>query len=365
MKSIKQRKRVGLYSPYLKTLGGGERHILSILRVIQECGYDVEIFSDTDLTSDFEEKLNLRLRNVRFKSSKMFRNGSFIKKLIDLHSFDLFLYVTDGSYFFSSAKKTLVFCMVPQKNLYRMNIVNRLKTANQRFVSNSFFTKNNLSSWGITSDVIYPYLDAVYFENEKPIQKERSILVVGRFFQHLHSKRHDIAISWFQNLKKTHSEFNSYKLILVGSTLSEDKDYVEKITELIGNDSSIEMKTNCSFAELLMLYRTSQFYWHFTGFGINEKNAPERVEHLGITPLEAMATGCITCAYRAGGLKEIIENGKTGILFQTKEELFSEMLNILKHQQAHTDMKNNAQNLVKNTFSYEIFKKRVIEVLEL
>ncbi|EKE14265.1 MAG: hypothetical protein ACD_12C00601G0004, partial [uncultured bacterium] len=33
-------KRIALYDPYLSTLGGGEKHILSILDVFAEQGYE-------------------------------------------------------------------------------------------------------------------------------------------------------------------------------------------------------------------------------------------------------------------------------------------------------------------------------------
>ena len=42
-------KRVALYNPYLDTLGGGEKHILSILDVFAEQGYEINIFWDKNL----------------------------------------------------------------------------------------------------------------------------------------------------------------------------------------------------------------------------------------------------------------------------------------------------------------------------
>ena len=60
------RKKVGLYDPFLDVMGGGERHILSILQVLESEGYDASIFWDTDLTKHIENTLNLPFQSLTF-----------------------------------------------------------------------------------------------------------------------------------------------------------------------------------------------------------------------------------------------------------------------------------------------------------
>src|SRR3989338_3889478 len=109
-------------------MGGGERHILSILQVLESEGYDVSIFWDTDLTKHIENTLNLPFQSLTFVKN-VFKTGLSFERLKALQKYDMLFYVTDGSYFVSSAQKTYIFCMVPDKKLYNMNLANKAKTA--------------------------------------------------------------------------------------------------------------------------------------------------------------------------------------------------------------------------------------------
>ncbi len=39
-----KRKKAALYDPFLDVMGGGEKHILSILKVLEEKGFEIHIF---------------------------------------------------------------------------------------------------------------------------------------------------------------------------------------------------------------------------------------------------------------------------------------------------------------------------------
>lgn len=358
--------KVALYDPYLDTLGGGEKHILSILKALNENDYEINLFWDKNLTKAIEQKFSLQC----LKTSKWLPNifskhtglKDTLKTLQTLRTFDYFFYVTDGSYFFSSAKKNFVFCMVPQKNLYQMNLINRIKTLNFRFITNSFFTKKWLEKWGIKNKVVYPYINEKFIKIN-PLKKENVILSVGRFFPHLHSKQHKVIIETFKKLRRSSPNFKSFRLILAGSLKDEDKEYFNDLKKLTTDDPSITFKPNLDFDKLYELYKLSRFFWHFTGFGVDEEKHPEMVEHLGITPLEAMAAGCITFCYNAGGPKEIIKDGETGFLFNNEEELIQKTLFVLNNDTLQQNIIFSAKKFIKENFSYSIFKERVKKII--
>ena len=187
-----KRKKVGLYDPYLDSVGGGEKHILSVLQVLeQEAGYEPYVFwNNPDITTQFSDKLSLHFANLQYKEDIFASKGDLVKKLTVLKDFDIFIYVTDGSYFFSSAAKNFVFCMVPNPHLFAKTAMNWIKTFNYSFITNSRFTQKHLQQWGIEATVLYPYISPEFIELKNEEQKkENSILVTGRFFEHLHSKR--------------------------------------------------------------------------------------------------------------------------------------------------------------------------------
>lgn len=355
-------KRVALYDPYLDTLGGGEKHVLSILEVFAEQGYQVTIFWDKNLTKEIKNRFSLQFIDQLDWQPNIFKDLFSFRNLGILKNFDYFFYVTDGSYFFSSAKKNFVFSMIPNKNLYKKSLLNRAKLFNYRFISNSSFTQKWLKRWGVKSTVVLPYIDRELFQN-KNVKKEKIVLSVGRFFPHLHKKNHEEIIKAFKKLKNKSKEFNEYKLILAGGIKKEDQLYFNKLKQSVKKDSSIIFKPNLPLNELQKLYKISNYFWHFTGLGVNENQHPEMVEHLGITPLEAMASGCLTFCYGAGGPKELIADGKNGFLFSNVNQLIKKMIKTNANESLKKSIISNGVNFVKKYFAYEVFKKNIFKII--
>lgn len=356
-----KRKTVALYSPYLDILGGGEKHILSILQVLEKEGYEINIFWDKNLQKEIESQFSLHYINKIKWLPNIFKTNSVIDKVSVLRKFDLFFYVTDGSYFLSTAKKNYIFCMVPQKSLYQMNLINRLKTKNCSFICNSEYTQSWLTKWGIKTQVIYPYIANDFINLDiKMLQKENIILSVGRFFGHLHSKKQSEIIKAFNKLKQTNPLYKDFKLILAGGLMKEDKLYFESLKKLALNNPDIVFIPNLPFPKLLDLYKKAKYFWHFAGYGVDENKTPELVEHLGITPLEAMTAGCLTYCYNAGGSKEIIQDYKNGFLFDDTDNLLRKMIDYYKA----SNIVQYTHSYVKDNFGFKVFEKEVKKLID-
>lgn len=354
-------RRAALYDPYLDTLGGGERQILSILKALQEKGAEISIFWNKNLSFEIESRFSLKLK-IKWLPVKNI--SSSFRAWQMLRSFDYFFYITDGSYFASTAKKNYVYAMVPDKNLYRLDVVNRIKLHNYRFITHSNFTQQWLKSFGIKSLVVPPFIDDKLLKAKINFKKkEKIILAVGRFFSHLHSKRQDVAIKTFKELRQQSPDFAGYKLVLAGGLIKEDMAYFKKLKKLAGNDKSIVFKPNISLAELYKHYRLSGYYWHFAGYGVDEKKNPESVEHLGITPLEAMASGCLTFCFAAGGPKETIIDGKTGFLFNDEKKLLEKMQFIEKNQDLKRKIITTGAKHVKENYNYQVFRNKILKTV--
>jgi hypothetical protein len=199
---MKNTKKIAIYDPYLDTIGGGEKHFISIAQVFALAGYHIDILWDDPLIiEEISKRFNLSIPHVSVIPN--FLKEDSIAKTLKTREYEYLFYTTDGSYFFSLAKKNVIFAMVPLKSLYTPTIPNRLKLVNYQFVANSLFTKSFIEKWGYHNvSVLYPYIDDVYLKQETNNNKEKIILTVGRFFSQLHSKRHDIAISFFKELQK-------------------------------------------------------------------------------------------------------------------------------------------------------------------
>jgi glycosyltransferase involved in cell wall biosynthesis len=84
---------------------------------------------------------------------------------------------------------------------------------------------------------------------------------------------------------------------------------------------------------------------------------------LGITPLEAMAAGCLTFCYKAGGPRILIKDGLNGFLFNSDKELIKKMESIIFDKKKQKSIKKNAYDFVFKNFSYEVFKEKVVKLL--
>lgn len=353
-----KRKTVGLYTPYLDVMGGGEKHILSILKVFDDAGYNAVIFWNSDVSAEIQSRLKLSFSHLKFE--KDLKSMSFLEKAKKISPLDWLLYVTDGSYFFSPAKKTAIFCMVPEKKLYHLSPLNALKTANAVFIANSHFTATWLHKWGISSQVVYPYVSDELFIQE-PRRRSPIVLTVGRFFKHLHAKRQQDLIKTFLRF---HSQHPEYVLVLAGGVKEEDKKYLEELRSEFPQPFVL-FKTNISFDKLRDLYKNAMMYWHFTGFGIDAQTYPEQVEHLGMTPLEAMASRTVPFCFNAGGPRELIENGKNGFLFNSSDELLKQTSYFLNTPSLQLQMGESVYQFAHRLFGYKPFTNHVKKIFHI
>ncbi len=187
-----------------------------------------------------------------------------------------------------------------------------------RILANSEFTAGWLQRyWGADSDVLYPPVDITSFA---PKAKQPIIFSIGRFFVGEHSKRQDVLVEAFRALVASGEE--EWRLHLVGNVgeTPADQAYFAHV-QALAKDLPVTFHANADFATLQELSAQASLYWHATGFGVNDEKEPLRVEHFGISVVEAMAAGAVPMAVGKGGVNEIITPGETGILWDTPAEL--------------------------------------------
>jgi glycosyltransferase involved in cell wall biosynthesis len=315
--------KICIYSPYIpKHFGGGEKYLCTVAQTYAQQG---TVYIAISSLSSVSPKQNLRLRklyedflgyplhkNINFIASPLGTDAPFFDKLWWTRTFDVLYYATDGSLFFSLAKRNILHVQIPFTNQLTRPI-DRLKLKNWHVKNtNSKFTKKIIeANWKTKIDYVhYPVI--VKEEKIDFGQKEKVILHVGRFFRQLHSKRQDILVEIFSMLKA-----KGWKLLLVGTV--EDKSYFQEVKKL-SQGMDIKIQTNVSRSQLLDLYRKASIYWHATGFGVDDTIHPEKVEHFGISTVEAMSFGCAPIVIKKGGQKEIASGSLSSLLWETKEE---------------------------------------------
>ncbi len=344
-------KKALLFDPYLDTLGGGERYFLTFAEVLSSLGYRVEVAWGSSAEIDkARDRFGLKLDNITLNSqalSLFTKGGSLLEKLILTSKYDLIFYVSDGSLPFLFSKNNLVHFQVPFKKIGGNSLINQLKLLLiHKLVYNSKFTQNVIEKSLPKSKgfVLYPPIDTESFVSGK---KENLIIGVGRFASPSHNKHQDILIEAFREFYKTHPDFH---MVLAGGGSNDSPEVTNLVNMAKG--FPVEIRVNPNFTELKELYGKAKFFWHAAGFGVDEEKDPEKVEHFGMTTVEAMSAGCIPIVIAKGGQKEIL-TVNTGFLCADVRDIVSYTSEIVDDTQL---LVNFSKNVISRSLNFSLIQ---------
>ena len=357
---------VGIFTPFNLRLGGGELYILSTARALSEAGHEVSVFSSRaysglrvkQLERDFG--VEFRLTHVD-EVSKAKRFDAWIS--MDNHfapmqppKADRFIYHSQFPF-----PADILSLSQRSKNLRLVNA----------FVVNSGFTESALRNAlpnpfhsTATIEVINP---PAVFQDRGDLKVQPSkktggaifIASVGRFGSGGHAKNHASLIETLFRLRHIRPE--DFRLVLIGGATTHD-DFIEVTrlkdlaSKLFGiTDTPVEFMVNASQTSKNEVLRDSKFYWHATGLGVNSVSDPHKLEHFGISPLEAMHRRSIPFVYGFGGPSEYVNFGVNGFLYNSTDSLatLTSEVNSLPKPELHR-IQNEAVKTAGN-YSYQRF----------
>jgi len=166
--------------------------------------------------------------------------------------------------------------------------------------------------------------------------KKLTILHVGRLCK---EKRIEIVLSAFKDiLKKTDS-----KLIITSS--GPDEKRLKNLTKKLNISGNVKFTGYLPIKKLKKLYSTADIFV-----------SASDTETQGLVILEAMSNGCPVIARNALGFKDIIRDGKNGLLFNNKDELSEKIILLSKNKKLRNKLikeglrtadKFNSENYIK------------------
>ncbi len=322
---------IGFYSPYLDTLGGGERYTLTLASHWSGVHEVVVFWDEKDIIDKAQRQFNIDLSRVKI-TQNIFRDASVFKKLITSSQYDLIFFVSDGSIPSTLAKHNILHYQVPFPTVeYSAIKLSRY----QAVVCNSEFTKRFLDvRVSRNATVIYPPVPPVQAGRGK---KENIILSVGRFTGFHTAKKQHVLLEAFAKGRKA-KRFVGWKLILAGVLLPSDRDYFDTLKEM-AKGLPITIEPNISHDNLINYYQRAKIYWHAAGYGETDARW---MEHFGITTVEAMSAGVVPVVFAGGGQQEIVEDGKNGFLWKTIDELLEKTNQVITNKNVAESLQKNA-----------------------
>ncbi len=376
--------KIGIYTPYLAAYGGGEKYIGKIAEILSEEN-DVAfiVFAKPDF-KELESRLNIDLSRVTIDSVQSYASllsdrMVTLKKFANAHKvskctggYDLFINQEHLTPIPSLAKRSFLICQIPPT---RWNISSRLTNnfftnsvydprlkSYDKVIVYSLFTKKWAERYYNTEvEVIYPPVDTEKFQ---PAPKANFIISVGRFFTGGHCKKQIEMIRVFKELYKTNKELANWEYHLVGGIThgSRSQKYLRQCQEE-ARGYPVHFHIDAPFDVLRELYGRSQIFWHATGLGENGDRHPERMEHFGITAIEAMSAGCVPVVINKGGQPEIVRNGTDGFLWNDTEEFKEHTLSLVNDSILRQKMSQSSIER-SNKFGIERFSKEVNKILQ-
>ncbi len=331
---------VAIYDHTFHLIGGGQRYGLVLAHLLQErC--DVTLIANRPVSCESFSRwyhLDLSRCRVRIVPLPFFEQP---ERTIDpACAFDLAANPFDpvalesGRYdvFVNNSMLEMVLPLAPE-SVFICHFPERRRSPHFRvhhyrhLVCNSRYTARWIErKWGLGgARLIYPPIETR--PAALPDDKEKLILSAARFESG--GSKHQLAmVEAFGRLLRDHpAESAGWRLVLAGGS-GEANPYLEEVRRQAEAlpPGRCELRVNVPGTELDDLYHRAAIFWHLCG--LYQRN-PARVEHFGMTIVEAMQAGAVPIVFDGGGQREIVEEGRSGRRVSSLRELIQATLPLL------------------------------------
>lgn len=226
-------------------------------------------------------------------------------------------------------------------------------------IANSEFTRGWIRRWwGRDAIVLYP---PVRLHAGGP--KEPIILGVGRFFAAKagHSKKQLEMVEAFRGLVESGAAVG-WSLHLVGGCSEADQPYLAAV-RAAADGLPVVLHVDAPGAELADLYARASIFWHATGLGEDPEVDPDRMEHFGISIVEAMSAGAVPVVLGRAGPAEIVEHGRSGCHFTDLPDLVAQTVALIGDEDERARLSQGAVERAAH-FGLEAFAERLDAIVE-
>ncbi|MBU1118036.1 glycosyltransferase [Patescibacteria group bacterium] len=318
--------KIAIVHDVVEEWGGANKFLLEILKIYPKSDLYTLFFEDGDL-NNFEirkragrvvasnlVKFWKKFKMPYFRTFLLLISPWFWEKL-DLSEYDLVISSTYGYGSFgvivSPWTKHLCYCHTPSKRMYGERSLMTVRGGKYKSHNFSFLYKNR-RLW----DFVAAHRPDIWWSNSKYTQmrvkrvfgvESKVVYVPLKSYKHSKNKSDGEYYLYFGRLvldKGIELIINSFnenrkKLLIVGRGEDSDEKYLKSLAK-----ENIEFYGFAGEGELPKIFsKTRALIFAAKG------------EDFGMVMVEAMSAGVPVIAFKAGGASEIVENGKSGVLF--------------------------------------------------
>jgi len=314
---------LAIYDHTFQLIGGGQRYGLILASLLQE-RFDVTLIANRPVSlADFTQWYGLDLSRcrVRIVPLPFYGPGSaaidparafsrddnpFEPVALASGEYDVFVNNSMLEMVTPLAPVSVFVCHFPERGPSRHFQVQHYR----HLVTNSRYTARWIErKWGLTpTRLIYPPIERSPAPD--PRHKKPLILSAARF--ETGGTKHQLTmIEAFARLIRQYPEESAgWQLVLAGGSAG-DTPYLSRVRQAatLLPPGRCEIRVNIPGDELADLYARASVFWHLCGL---YQRDPARVEHFGMTTVEAMQAGAVPVVFDGGGQREIVEEGRSG-----------------------------------------------------
>ena len=389
--SMKGRRTVGVFNLFWDTYGGGEVVAGELARVMG-ASHEVTLLGPNRPNADeFRDRLGVDISEFAWREVSDDVEASQASS-----DYDVFINCTYSSRVVNRAAIGLYYVHFPRRLVPRTKKIalenairlvhlaaktpfkaSKLQTAERvfregliddswsssytTFIANSRYTERWIDKiWNRESVIIHPPVRGRVSQSEKT----HLIACVGRFFDpiHGHSKKQLELLTAFADMARSHLGVDDWRLSLVGGADARSREYVMRIRRA-AVELPVEVHVNVDKVVVDQTLADASIYWHATGYDEDELAHPDRLEHFGISVVEAMAAGAVPLVFGAGGPAEIVRHGVDGFHWHTLEQLAQFTRRLMSDTELRSSMSNAARVRARD-FAPEVFDRSVRNLVE-
>lgn len=370
-----RRLKIGIYDHAFHFSGGGQRYVAEMAKILQYKN-DVTYIANKDMKlSQYMDWYNIDLSKCKLKILKI----PFFEKINeytinesavlfeDNNPFDI---IGDESLNYDVFINANMLSKVKPQSIYSVFVCHFPDNKRGRFfhvddytaiISNGSYTSSWIKKkWRLEpTHVLYPPVD-MYNTESNSRNKKNIILSVARFETTGSKKQIEMARTFADMVSRDKILMKDWTLVLAGGTFPGNP-YFDKVKNTVSSlHCNIELRPDVTYEELRTLYRDAAIFWH--ACGLKEKD-PHRVEHFGMTTVEAMQNFCAPVVIDGGGQREIVEHNISGFRFKTLAQLQEYTKALVSNIERRYEMAKNAYERSHN-FNMDVFKAKLEKIFD-
>lgn len=368
-----QRIKIAIYDHAFHFPGGGQRYVAEMARILQD-KYDVTYIANKDIAiQKYKDWFNIDLSRCTLKIIKI----PFFEKLgepfinegavvfepenpfdvisEETRNYDIFINANMLTKVRPQSLLSMFVCHFPDRKRGRFFHVDDYNY----LISNGLYTSSWMKKrWGLeAAHLLYPPVD-MYNPDSNPQNKEKIILSVARFEVSGSKKQIEMAKAFANMVDSNRTLMKDWTLVLAGGTFTGNP-YFDKVKRSVDSlECSIELRPDVTYEKLRSLYREAAIFWHACGL---EEKDPHRIEHFGMTTVEAMQNFCVPVVIDGGGQREIVQHNTSGFRFKNIRQLQAHTKALMVDEHLRCRMAEEAYKR-SHDFNRDVFKTKVDEI---